>query len=66
MARMRLFGRIEQCRTLEAMLADGRQGRSRALVVRGESGIGKFAISSRGQLPGALGLGAAGRHGMAG
>jgi DNA-binding CsgD family transcriptional regulator len=46
MAGMRLFGRTDQCRALEAMLADGRQGRSRALVVRGEAGIGKTALLS--------------------
>jgi DNA-binding CsgD family transcriptional regulator/tetratricopeptide (TPR) repeat protein len=42
--RMTLWGRREQCATLDALLADARAGRSRALVVRGEPGIGKTAL----------------------
>jgi DNA-binding CsgD family transcriptional regulator len=39
-----LWGRGEQCAALDGMLADVRSGRSRALVVRGEAGIGKTAL----------------------
>ncbi|MDT4963356.1 MAG: hypothetical protein QOF87_3003 [Pseudonocardiales bacterium] len=39
-----LWGRREQCRVLDGMLAEVRAGRSRALVVRGEAGIGKTAL----------------------
>ena len=39
-----LWGRGEQCGVLDGMLADVRAGRSRALVVRGEAGIGKTAL----------------------
>jgi predicted ATPase len=39
-----LWGRREQCAALDGMLADVRAGRSRALVVRGEPGIGKTAL----------------------
>jgi hypothetical protein len=39
-----LWGRREQCAALDGMLADVRAGRSRALVVRGEAGIGKTAL----------------------
>jgi DNA-binding CsgD family transcriptional regulator len=41
---MRLYGRAEQCRAVAAMLADVRRGHSRALVLRGEAGIGKTAL----------------------
>jgi DNA-binding CsgD family transcriptional regulator len=39
-----LWGRREQCAALDGMLADVRAGRSRALVVHGEPGIGKTAL----------------------
>jgi DNA-binding CsgD family transcriptional regulator len=39
-----LWGRREQCIALDGLLADVRAGRSRALVVRGEPGIGKTAL----------------------
>ncbi len=41
---MTLWGRREQCGVLDRLLADVRAGRSRALVVRGEPGIGKTAL----------------------
>jgi AMP-binding enzyme/AMP-binding enzyme C-terminal domain/AAA ATPase domain len=42
--RVMLWGRRQQCRVLDGLLADVRAGRSRALVVRGEPGIGKTAL----------------------
>jgi DNA-binding CsgD family transcriptional regulator len=39
-----LWGRREQCAAVDALLAQVRAGRSRALVVRGEAGIGKTAL----------------------
>jgi DNA-binding CsgD family transcriptional regulator len=42
--RVMLRGRGQQCETLDGLLADVRAGRSRALVVRGEPGIGKTAL----------------------
>jgi DNA-binding CsgD family transcriptional regulator len=39
-----LWGREEQCMALDRLLADVRAGRSRALAVRGEPGIGKTAL----------------------
>jgi DNA-binding NarL/FixJ family response regulator len=39
-----LWGRREQCSRLDGLLLDVRAGRSRALVVRGEAGIGKTAL----------------------
>ena len=39
-----LWGRRQQCRALDGLLADVRAGRSRALVIRGEPGIGKTAL----------------------
>jgi AAA ATPase domain len=39
-----LWGRRQQCATLDRLLADVRAGRSRVLVVRGEPGIGKTAL----------------------
>jgi DNA-binding CsgD family transcriptional regulator len=39
-----LWGRREQCGVLDRLLADVRTGRSRALVVRGEPGIGKTVL----------------------
>jgi DNA-binding CsgD family transcriptional regulator len=43
-ATVTLWGRREQCGILDGLLADVRAGRSRALVVRGEPGIGKTAL----------------------
>ena len=42
--RLVLQGRLQQCQALDGLLADVRAGRSRALVVRGEPGIGKTAL----------------------
>src|SRR5580658_2865200 len=39
-----LWGRRQQCGALDGLLADVRAGRSRALVIRGEPGIGKTAL----------------------
>ena len=39
-----LVGRTEETRVLDALIAGGRSGESRALVVRGEAGIGKTAL----------------------
>ena len=39
-----LHGRRRECAVLDALLAAIRQGESRALVVRGEAGIGKSAL----------------------
>jgi DNA-binding CsgD family transcriptional regulator len=39
-----LWGRKEQCAALDDLLEQVRAGRSRALVVRGEAGIGKTAL----------------------
>jgi DNA-binding CsgD family transcriptional regulator len=41
-----LRGRRTQCMALDGLLAEVRAGRSRALVVRGEAGIGKTALLS--------------------
>jgi predicted ATPase len=41
-----LWGRRQQCMAMDRLLADVRAGRSRALVVRGEPGIGKTALLS--------------------
>ncbi|WP_240669699.1 AAA family ATPase [Actinoplanes solisilvae] len=41
---MRLFGRDAECAALDAMVAGARHGRSSALVVRGEPGVGKTAL----------------------
>ncbi|WP_344387072.1 ATP-binding protein [Asanoa iriomotensis] len=41
---MRLFGRDSECTTLDGLLAEGRSGRSAALVLRGEAGVGKTAL----------------------
>src|SRR5688572_25310461 len=43
-AGMRLLGRADECEVLEALAGDVRGGRSRALVLRGEAGIGKTAL----------------------
>jgi hypothetical protein len=39
-----LRGRRQQCRVLAGLLADVRAGRSRALVIRGDPGIGKTVL----------------------
>src|SRR5712691_3529059 len=39
-----LWGRRQQCRVLDELIAEVRAGRSRVLVVRGEAGIGKTAL----------------------
>jgi DNA-binding CsgD family transcriptional regulator len=39
-----LYGRREECAVLDRMIADVRAGHSRALVLRGESGVGKTAL----------------------
>jgi DNA-binding CsgD family transcriptional regulator len=39
-----LWGRGQQCRALDRLLAEVRAGRSRVLAVRGEPGIGKTAL----------------------
>jgi DNA-binding CsgD family transcriptional regulator/tetratricopeptide (TPR) repeat protein len=41
-----LWGRREECAAIDRLLAGVRAGRSRALVVRGEPGIGKTALLS--------------------
>jgi hypothetical protein len=41
---VRLFGRQAERDALDAMLADARAGRSRAVVLRGEPGAGKSAL----------------------
>ena len=44
--RVMLRGRGQQCRALDGLFADVRAGRSRALVVRGEPGIGKTILGA--------------------
>src|SRR5690242_17319274 len=39
-----LVGRQDECRQLEELLSDVRNGASRTLVIRGEAGIGKSAL----------------------
>jgi DNA-binding CsgD family transcriptional regulator len=39
-----LLGRAQECDQIERLLADGRAGESRALVIRGEPGVGKTAL----------------------
>src|SRR3954454_15373791 len=39
-----LHGRSSECATLDALLADARQGRSGVLLLRGEAGVGKSAL----------------------
>src|ERR1700682_5338810 len=41
---MMLRGRNEQCRLIDALIAEARRGRSRVMVLRGEPGIGKSAL----------------------
>jgi DNA-binding CsgD family transcriptional regulator len=43
--RTRLRGRADECAVLEELLSDVRRGEGRTLVVRGEAGIGKTALS---------------------
>ena len=40
----RLLGRRSECETLDELLASVRAGSSRALVLRGEAGVGKTAL----------------------
>jgi hypothetical protein len=42
--RVRLIGRTRECSLIDAMFADLRAGRSRALVLRGTVGAGKTAL----------------------
>src|SRR5438128_1760543 len=42
--RVMLWGRRQQCTALDGLLAEVRAGRSRVLVIRGETGIGKTAL----------------------
>src|SRR3981081_4699696 len=39
-----LLGRSSECEVLERLLSQARSGRSAALVVRGEAGVGKTAL----------------------
>src|SRR5918994_1005842 len=41
---MRLLGRADECAVLDRLIDDVRRGESRALVLRGEAGIGKTAL----------------------
>ena len=41
---MHLRGRRSECQTLDRLLAEARDGRSGALVLRGEAGVGKTAL----------------------
>ena len=41
---MSLLGRADECAVLDTLIDDIRRGESRALVVRGEAGIGKTAV----------------------
>jgi DNA-binding CsgD family transcriptional regulator len=43
-ARTSLRGRADECASLDGLLADVRRGEGRALVLRGEAGIGKTAL----------------------
>ena len=45
--RCQLLGRNRELETLERLLRDVREGRSRVLVLRGEAGIGKSALLDR-------------------
>src|SRR6186997_2087821 len=40
----RLLGRRRECAALDRVLADVRTGHSRALVIRGEAGVGKSVL----------------------
>ena len=39
-----LHGRTAECAHIDGLLADARDGRSGALVIRGDAGIGKSAL----------------------
>jgi hypothetical protein len=39
-----LLGRRRECAALDRLVADARAGSSRALVVRGDAGVGKSAL----------------------
>jgi tetratricopeptide (TPR) repeat protein len=39
-----LHGRVKECTVLEKMVADVRAGRGRALLIRGDAGVGKSAL----------------------
>ena len=41
---MSLLGRVDECAVLDRLIGDVRRGESRALVLRGEAGIGKTAL----------------------
>src|SRR6188472_256809 len=41
---MKLLGRRAECEALDGVLADALAGRSRAVVLRGEAGVGKSAL----------------------
>ena len=43
-AELRLWGRRDECRRLDALIAAARDGTSGTLVVRGEAGVGKSAL----------------------
>ncbi|WP_203719186.1 AAA family ATPase, partial [Asanoa siamensis] len=55
---MGLFGRDFECAALDRLLAEARSGRSAALVLRGEPGVGKTALLryARGAAPTAHGV----------
>ena len=40
----RLYGRRTECQALDRLIADVREGQSRALIIRGEAGVGKTAL----------------------
>ncbi|WP_433791845.1 AAA family ATPase [Actinoplanes sp. CA-252034] len=54
----RLFGRDSECARLDDLLREARGGRSSALVLRGEAGVGKTALLryARSTVPGALAI----------
>jgi predicted ATPase len=39
-----LLGRRDECAALDRLVADVREGQSRALVLRGEAGVGKSVL----------------------
>ena len=41
---MMLLGRRAECKALDGVLADALAGRSRAVILRGEAGVGKSAL----------------------
>jgi predicted ATPase len=44
---MKLFGRDDECATLQQIVNSVRTGDSRALVLHGEAGVGKSALLDR-------------------